>query len=137
MNLNVTTIAGIFDSTRVSGNFYSEYQDDGINHGFFAHMPNLLNCESAFANSNAERYIDNNFFHNNVSRNLTNIDYMFSNNSNIKAVNDTTGTESRVEAPLHSKDFFIYLENCIHAENKTTESVSTPYPDWPYPLGVF
>jgi hypothetical protein len=100
-------------------------------------MPYLLNCESAFAESTAERFIDNNFFHFSKVEQLTNIDSMFAFNHALVAVNDTTGEFERVEQPLHSKDFFIRLTNCVHPENKTTESQSVPNPDWMYPHNVF
>jgi hypothetical protein len=100
-------------------------------------MPYLLNCESAFAESTAERFIDNNFFHFSKVEQLTNVDSMFAFNHALVAVNDTTGEFERVEQPLHSKDFFIRLTNCVHPENKTTESQSVPNPDWMYPHNVF
>ena len=58
---------------------------------------------------------------------------MFAYNQALVAVNDTTGEVVREEEPLHSKDFFIRLVNCVHPENKTTEAQSVPNPDWMYP----
>lgn len=136
-DLYVTDISGVFQNTQVHGNFYSEYEEDGVKHGFFAHMPQLKTAESAFAGNNTTmRYIDNNFFNNDVANKLTNVDYFFSGNK-ITAVDNTNSTNS-IEQALESKDFFIRLKNCKHPPSKSEgENQSVANPDYPYPFGVF
>ena len=106
---NVIDITSFCEGTGISGVFYSTTESGT---GILDYLPHLSIANYAFAGTQLE-WIDNNAFKGNTS--ITEADYMF---SNCTLLHSCADTDNPSDGYLHSKDFFLNLQNLTNVVPK-------------------
>lgn len=135
----ITNIAYMLQGTLIRGSVFSEIP--GEVPGFFTNIPNVQVIEGLFADTPIQ-YIDNDVFHFEGMKNITNMDYVFHSCSQLQCITKCiSGQTDMTPANLHSRTLFNKITSKIGATHgeyiSNTGQASQPKPNWMWPYGVF
>lgn len=118
---NITILKEAFSGTQLTGAFYSrtlDYSEGNLStYGILDFLPNLVDSESAFENTNLS-WIDNRIFAPFIKNGVTTyssivkVDKMFRNCPNLKSC-ENTRADIIVPGNLSSENFFLNLRNLL------------------------